>query len=623
MSVLNNKILSDITVHMKYAKYIPELQRRETWEELVDRNKAMHIRKYPSLENDINTYYKYVYDKKVLPSMRSLQFGGKPIEISPNRLYNCAYLPIDHIDSFSEVMFLLLSGCGVGYSVQLHNIKKLPEIIKPHTIRKRRFVIGDSIEGWSDAIKVLIKSYLGSKRSSKIKFDYSDIRPKGARLVTSGGKAPGPQPLRECLVKIKGILNGKQDGEKLTSLEVHDIICHIADAVLAGGIRRAALISLFSAYDEEMISCKSGNWWETNPQRGRANNSAVLMRHKITKDFFMNLWKRIELSGSGEPGIYFNNDKDWGTNPCCEIALRPFQFCNLCEVNVSDVDTQEELNDRVAAASFIGTLQAGYTEFHYLREIWQETTEKDALIGVSMTGIASGKVLKLNVHEAADHVKLMNRMVSKTIGINPAARTTCVKPAGTTSLVLGTSSGIHAWHNKYYIRRMRVGKNEAIYNYLTINHPELIEDEYFRPHDTAVIEIPQAAPKGSIIRTESAFDLLDRVKKIATEWVKPGHKSGSNTHNVSATISLKENEWDKAGEWMWENRDSYNGLSVLPYDGGTYTQAPFEDVTKTKYNEMSKALQDINLSKIIESDDNTDLSGELACAGGSCEITSL
>ena len=623
MKKINNKILSDITVHMKYAKYIPELKRRETWEELVDRNKQMHIRKYPSLENDINTYYKYVYEKKVLPSMRSLQFGGKPIEISPNRLYNCAYLPIDHIDAFSEVMFLLLSGCGVGYSVQLHSIKKLPEIVKPHNVRKRRFVIGDSIEGWSDAIKVLIKSYLGSKRSSKIKFDYSDIRPKGSRLVTSGGKAPGPQPLRECLVKIKGILNGKQDGEKLTSLEVHDIVCHIADAVLAGGIRRAALISLFSAYDEEMISCKSGNWWETNPQRGRANNSAVLMRHKITKEFFMDLWKRIELSGSGEPGIYFNNDKDWGTNPCCEIALRPFQFCNLCEVNVSDVETQEELNDRVAAAAFIGTLQAGYTEFHYLREVWQETTEKDALIGVSMTGIASGKVLKLNVHEAADHVKLMNRLTAKTIGIKPAARTTCVKPAGTTSLVLGTSSGIHAWHNKYYIRRMRVGKNEAIYSYLAIHHPELIQDEYFRPHDTAVIEIPQAAPKGSIVRTESAFDLLDRVKKIATEWVKPGHKSGSNTHNVSATISLKENDWDKAGEWMWKNRDSYNGLSVLPYDGGTYTQAPFEDVTKTKYDEMSKALQDIDLSKIVESDDNTDLSGELACAGGSCEITSL
>jgi ribonucleoside-triphosphate reductase len=620
MSQLNNKILSDITVHMKYAKYIPELQRRETWEELVDRNKAMHIRKYPSLENDIETYYKYVYEKKVLPSMRSLQFGGKPIEISPNRLYNCAYLPIDHIDGFSEVMFLLLSGCGVGYSVQLHSIKKLPEIIKPHDVRTRRFVIGDSIEGWSDAVKVLIKSYLGSKRSSKIKFDYSDIRPKGARLVTSGGKAPGPQPLRECLVKIKGILNNRKDGEKLSSIEVHDIVCHIADAVLAGGIRRAALISLFSAYDEEMIACKSGDWWETNPQRGRANNSAVLIRHKITKDFFMNLWKRIELSGSGEPGIYFNNDKEWGTNPCCEIALRPFQFCNLCEVNVSDVKDQDELNSRVAAASFIGTLQAGYTEFHYLREVWQETTEKDSLIGVSMTGIASGKVLELNMNEAADHVKMMNRLTAKTIGINPAARATTVKPAGTTSLVLGTSSGIHAWHNKYYVRRMRVGKNESIYAYLVIHHPELLEDDYFRPHDTAVISIPQKAPTGSITRKESFMDLLGRIKKVATEWVKPGHKTGSNSHNVSATVSLKPNEWAAAGLWMWENRDHYNGLAVLPYDGGTYVQAPFEDITKQEYDKMSETLHEVDLSKIIELDDNTDLSGELACAGGNCEI---
>ena len=616
-------ILSDITVHMKYAKYIPELNRRETWEELVTRNKEMHQKKYPKLHDDIENMYKLVYDKKVLPSMRSLQFSGKPIEISPNRLYNCSYLPIDSIDAFSETMFLLLSGCGVGYSVQQHHIKKLPSIIKPFVNRKRRFVIGDSIEGWSDAIKVLVKSYLGSKRTSRIKFDYSDIRPKGARLVTSGGKAPGPQPLKECLIKIQGILDNKEDGTILTSVETHDIICHIADAVLAGGIRRAALISLFSAYDEEMIACKSGNWWELNPQRGRANNSAVLMRHKITKEFFMNLWKRVELSGAGEPGIYLNNDKDWGTNPCCEIALRPFQFCNLCEVNVSDIVDQDDFNARVKAAAFIGTLQAGYTDFHYLREIWQETTEKDALIGVSMTGIGSAAVLQMDMKAAASIVKRENTRVAKLIGINKAARTTCVKPAGTTSLVLGTSSGIHAWHNDYYIRRLRVGKNEAIYSYLSIHLPELIKDEYFRPHDTAVIEIPQQAPKGSIVRTESAFDLLERVKKVSDEWVKPGHRAGSNTHNVSATISLKEDEWEKAGEWMWNNRDCYNGLSVLPYDGGPYTQAPFEDISKNEYNERMKHLSIVNLENVVEMNDNTDLSGELACAGGSCEVTNL
>jgi len=621
MSKVSRDILSDITVHMKYAKYVPELNRRETWDELVTRNIKMHKKKYPKLVDQIDEAYKHVYSKKVLPSMRSLQFAGKPIEISPNRLYNCSYLPIDHVDSFSETMFLLLSGCGVGYSVQQHHVKQLPFITRPFEKRYRRFVIGDSIEGWADAVKVLLESYLGGKRHSAVKFDYSDIRPKGARLVTSGGKAPGPQPLKECLVKVKGILDAKEDATPLSSLEVHDIICHIADAVLAGGIRRAALISLFSAHDEEMISCKSGNWWELNSQRGRANNSAVLMRHKVTRTFFMNLWKRIEASGAGEPGIYLNNDKDWGTNPCCEIALRPYQFCNLCEVNVSDMVDQDDLNDRVKVASFIGTLQAGYTDFHYLREIWKDTTEKDALIGVSMTGIGSNKVMGLDMTQAAEIVKTENARVAKLIGINKAARTTCVKPAGTTSLVLGTSSGIHAWHNDFYVRRLRVGKNEAIYSYLLKNHPELVEDEYFRAHDTAVISVPQASPENSIVRTESAFDLLERVKRVSTEWVAPGHRAGSNTHNVSATISLKEDEWDRAGEWMWKNRNSYNGLSVLPYNGGTYIQAPFEDITKDKFDKMVKTLSDIDLSNVMEADDNTDLSGELACAGGVCEVT--
>jgi ribonucleoside-diphosphate reductase alpha chain len=615
---ISSKILSDITVHMKYAKYIPELQRRESWDELVDRNRDMHIERYPKLRDEILQAYEYVYDKKVLPSMRSLQFGGKPIEISPNRIYNCAYLPIDDLRAFGEAMFLLLGGTGVGYSVQKHHVEKLPEIRKPNLDRTRRFLIADSIEGWADAVKALVKSYFYG--TSKLKFDFSDIRPKGARLVTSGGKAPGPQPLKECLIKVQGILDAKQDGDQLSPIEVHDMVCHIADAVLAGGIRRAALISLFSADDTDMISCKSGNWWETNPQRGRANNSAALMRHKLTKDFFMDLWKRVELSGAGEPGIYLTNDKDWGTNPCCEIALRPFQFCNLCEVNASDIESQEDFENRVKAAAFIGTLQAGYTEFHYLRPIWQRTTEKDALIGVSMTGIGSGTVLGYDMTAAADIVKQENERVAKLLGINVSARTTTVKPAGTTSLALGTSSGIHAWHNDYYIRRVRVGKNEAIYNYLATNHPELIEDEYFRPHDTAVISIPQKAPEGAIMRTESPFQLLDRIKKVHLEWVKPGHRTGNNTHNVSATVSLKEDEWDLAGEWMWENKAHYNGLSVLPYDGGTYVQAPFEDCDQETYENMMKTLKDVDLSKIVELDDNTDLSGELACAGGACEI---
>ena len=615
---ISNKILSEITVYMKYAKYRPELQRRETWDELVTRNMEMHIKKYPQLEQEIRDNYQFVYDKKVLPSMRSMQFAGKPIEMSPNRIYNCAFAPIDDWRVFSEIMFLLLGGTGVGYSVQKHHVDALPEIRKPNADKTRRFLIGDSIEGWADSISVLVKAFFFG--GSKPVFDFRDIRAKGARLITSGGKAPGPQPLKECLIKLEGILDAKKDGDKLSPLEVHDMVCHIADAVLAGGIRRAALISLFSANDEQMISCKSGAWWETNPQRGRANNSAVLMRHKIDKPYFMDLWKRIEASGAGEPGIYLSNDKDWGTNPCCEIALRPFQFCNLCEVNVSDVVDQNDLNERVKAASFIGTLQAGYTDFHYLRPIWQRTTEKDALIGVSMTGIGSGAVLKMNMKEAAKVVKEENKRVADTLGINHSARTTTVKPAGTTSLTLGTSSGIHAWHNDYYIRRVRVGKNEAIYSHLLVNHPELVEDEYFRPHDTAVIGIPQKAPSDAIFRTESPIQLLERVKRVHSEWIKPGHRTGNNTHNVSATVSIREHEWDAVGEWMWENKEFYNGLSVLPYDGGTYIQAPFEDCTKEKYEELMKTLNEVDLSKVIEIEDNTDLSGEVACAGGACEV---
>jgi ribonucleoside-diphosphate reductase alpha chain len=614
---ISNRILSEITVYMKYARYLPEVNRRETWNELVTRNKEMHQRKYPKLVDEIENVYKFVYDKKVLPSMRSLQFGGKPIEISPNRIYNCAYLPIDDWRAFAEVMFLLLGGTGVGYSVQKHHVEQLPPIHKPKS-KERRYLIGDSIEGWADAVKALLKSYFTG--GSSIRFDYSDIRQKGARLITSGGKAPGPEPLKICIEKIRAILDLKGDGEQLSPIEVHDIVCHIADAVLAGGIRRAALISLFSADDDDMISCKFGNWWELDPQRGRANNSAVLLRSKVSEEFFKSLWKKIELSNAGEPGIYLSNDKDWGTNPCCEIALRPFQFCNLCEVNVSDVVDQEDLEARVRAATFIGTLQAGYTDFHYLRPIWQRTTEKDALLGVGMTGIGSGKVTKLDLKAAAKVSREENERVASILDINKSARTTTIKPAGTSSLTLGCSSGIHAWHNEFYLRRVRVGKNEAIYSYLAINHPELVEDEYFRPHDTAVIGVPQKAPEGSILRSESPLQLLERVKLFNQQWIKPGHRTGMNTHNISATVSIREHEWDAVGNWMWENKEHFNGLSVLNYDGGSYIQAPFEDISEEKYNQLLETLHDVDLSKIIEMDDNTDLSGELACAGGACEI---
>ena len=617
MLTTESQILSEITTHLKYAKFVPEKNRRETWDELVTRNKEMHLKKFPNLAEEIEAAYKFVYDKKVLPSMRSMQFAGKPIEINNARIFNCSYLPIDDYRAFSEIMFLLLSGCGVGYSVQTHHVENLPEIRKP--LKSKRYLVGDSIEGWADAVRMLTKAYFGYTSTAPL-FDFRDIRAKGASLITVGGKAPGPEPLKIALIHMQAILDRKQDGEKLTTLECHDIICHLADAVLSGGIRRAALIALFNLHDENMLTCKFGNWWEDNPQRGRANNSAVLLRNMIDKDTFLNLWKKIEASNSGEPGFLFTNDKDAGTNPCAEINLKANQFCNLCEINASDIETQEEYNARAKAAAFIGTLQASYTDFHYLRDVWRKTTEKEALLGIGMTGIASGAVFKLNMKEAAKVAADENERVAKVLGINKAARVTTVKPSGTTSLVLGTSSGIHAWHDDYYIRRIRLGKNEALYTYLSMYHPEMLEDDFFKPTLQSIVSVPQRAPEGSITRKESAMDLLERIKTINKNWIKPGHRKGANMHNVSATVTIKQNEWAEVGEWLYENKEYFTALSFLPEDLGTYKQAPYETITKEQFEEQVKSLHAVDLSKVIEMTDNTALMDQAACAGGACEI---
>ena len=613
----SSEILSDLTVHMKYSRFLKEESRRESWNEIVSRNEEMHLRKHPLLEREIRSAFNLVRDKKVLPSMRSMQFGGKPIEIANNRIYNCAYMPIDDTTAFSESMFLLLGGTGVGYSVQKHHVKDMSPIV-PKVGKNITYTIPDSIEGWSYAVQELIDSYF--LNGCDITFDYGEIRPKGSPIKTSGGRAPGPLPLKHCIESVNNILKELPEGHKLTPLQAHDIMCYIAEAVLSGGIRRAAMISLFSADDKEMLTAKVGNWWETNPQRARANNSIVLRRDKVSKGFFENLWETVRESGCGEPGFYFTNNKDWGTNPCCEIALKPFQFCNLTEINVSNLEDKKDFHERVRAATIIATLQASYTRFHLLRNVWEETTKAEALIGVSMTGIASNKVFDYDLEEASSLVKEINEEFAKQIGINPAARTTCVKPAGTTSLTLGTSSGIHAWHNDYYIRRIRVNKTEPIYRYLKDNHEAMIEDESFNPQDMAVISIPQKSPEGAILRNESPMELLRRIKTVSNKWVKGGHVDGDNTHNVSATISLKEDEWEQVGQWMWHNRDCYNGLSVLPYNGGTYVQSPFEDCSKDTYENMMKTLNQLDLSKVTEHEDITNLGGEIACAGGVCEI---
>ena len=663
----DKQALSDITVFNKYARFNHTASRRETWEEIVNRNADMHKRKYPHISHIIDKVYtEYVHTKKVLPSMRSLQFGGRPIEMAENRIFNCAYAPAESTKFFSELMFLLLGGTGMGYSVQHRHISKLPKVKTPESDKEYKFQIQDSIVGWSDAIKVVCKAFFNA--GTLPIFDYRDIRDKGAELITTGGQAPGPEPLRICVEALERVLRNAI-GRHLTSLEVHDMACIIADAVLAGGIRRAAMIVLFDRNDEDMLTAKSRTsvsrvsvlgdadeygmvpvsvfdnynqehitavhttdyekftvdglmpWYTAYPARARANNSAVLPRGQVSQEEFYALMKRVEDSKCGEPGVYWTNNEDWGTNPCCEIALRPYQMCNLTEINAGAISSQEDLNNAAQAAAFLGTLQAGYTDFHYLNPKWKIACEKDALLGASMTGIASGTVEELDMEEASKQVISTNISTALLIGINSAARTTCIKPAGTTSLVLGTSSGIHAWHANFYIRRMRAGKDEALAQYMMKAAPGLVEQDVKVPHQV-VLSFPQSAPKGAKVRTEHMLELLERVKDVSIRWVAPGHVNGINQHNVSCTISVKDDQWRLLSRWMWDNRDHYNGISVLPYFGAeAYPQLPFEDITEEQYNAMLPLLNGIDISKVFE-DDGTliNLSNELACAGGACEI---
>lgn len=672
----SKEILSNIIVYMKYARYDENLKRREVWSEIVERVKNMHIENYPQMKEEIEFAFKYVLDKKVVPSMRSLQFGGKAINITPNRIYNCSYLPVDDYRAFSEICFLLLSGNGVGFSVQTHHIEKLPKIIKPSKNSFKRYLIQDSIEGWADAVKVLIKSYF--KGDNNIIFDYSNIRPAGTPIKTGGGKAPGPEPLKYGLEKIREILDKKKSGERLESYEIHDIVCHIANLVLSGGVRRSALISLFSYGDEAMFNLKtyfpvlnieylnqttdidsktpekikvkltvnepgygirehilelSGDeiaqidktkqlaWYYIHPQRSCSNNSVLLVRSMIKENEFYDIIKKINEGGFGEPGVYFTNDKDYGTNPCGEISLRPFSFCNLTEVNISDVETQDEFLNRIKAATIIGTLQATYTNFHYLRDIWKKNTEKDSLLGVSLTGIASNTYKKLDIKEGAEYAKELNKKYAEKLGINPAARVTTIKPSGTASLVLKCSSGIHPYYAPYYIRRVRMFKNEEIYKYLSLKMPNLLEDDFFNKSASAVFSIPiKIDNPNASYRYESIESQLERIKYFFENWIKPGHNKGPNYNNISATVYVKKEEWDYLAKWMWENKDKYNGISVLPYDDGTYIQAPLEEITKEKYDELIKEVDDIDLTQLNEYTDNTAFNEIVACGGGQCDI---
>jgi ribonucleoside-diphosphate reductase alpha chain len=452
------------------------------------------------------------------------------------------------------------------------------------------------------------------------KFDFDDIRPKGTPLRTAGGVAPGPEPLRDALYRVNRLLERVDDGVRLSSLQVHDICCFLADAVRAGGIRRSAMIALFSVDDEDMLSCKAGNFLEDHPQRQRANNSAVILRHRVQRPDFDVLWERMQVSNAGEPGLFFSNSSEWGLNPCGEVSLRSHQFCNLTTVNFATVQDQQDLEQRVRAASMIATLQATYTDFHYLREDWQTVTEREALIGVSLNGLARPDLQEFDLTAAAKVVKDTNAEFAAILGINRAARTTVVKPDGTCALVLQNSSGIHAWHAPYFLRRMQLAKSESLYGYLASAAPGLVEDDLQKPQRDAFVVVPVKAPEGAQLRTEPAIDLMQRVTHVYDTWIVPGHRKGQNTNNVSTTVSVRPDEWDTVGNWVWENRNRFTAMAFLPYDGGVYTQAPFEDIMQTEYDARVQAIPPIDLSLVTEWQDATSLQSEPACAGGACAL---
>lgn len=548
--------------------------------------------------------------------MRSLQFGGEAIVKNNGRIYNCSFVHVKYTRVFAEVLYLLLCGAGVGYSVQARHIEQLPVLRKPK--RENIHMIHDSIEGWADAVDALMNAYFyGAIRPI---FDYSQISAKGTHLIATGSKAPGPEPLRTALNLVEQKLLASV-GRRMRTLEIHDVICILADCVLAGGIRRAALISLFDKDDQSMLTCKHGEWYLKTPYRARANNSAVLHRGETSYKEFRVVYDACIASNSGEPGFIWTDDVEMGKNPCAEIALHSNQFCNLTTTNMTGLKNEKDFLNRIYAASLLGTLQASYTDFPYLGEKWKQVTEQEALLGCSFTGIADAPQISADqLRKAAALVLEVNEKYANKIGINLAARTTAIKPEGTASCVLGSASGIHARHAQHYLRRIRLNKEESLAKYLKLAIPDLVEDDLFSKRDI-VVTIPQESPEGAIIRDqESALTLLDRVLFYNENWVKPGHRTGKDRHNVSCTINYRPEEIEPLADRMWQTRHIYSGISLLPFDGGNYQQAPFETCDESKFTELNKLVKDIDLTKVMETDDETNMAEQLACAGGVCEI---
>jgi ribonucleoside-diphosphate reductase alpha chain len=663
--------LQDYIAVSKYARYRADLRRREVWPEPVIRVAEMHKRRFAWVDQQlrlpidggkafavqIDEAFAKVCERRVLPSMRSLQFGGPAIEKEEARMFNCAFTFVNRIETFSETLWLLLCGTGTGFSVQTRHINNLPAFPARGSDDELPVVhhrVGDTIKGWADALDALVRSYL---QGVLVEFDYSAIRPKGQPLLTSGGRAPGHVPLRRALENIRGILN-HAPGRRLKPIEAYDILMHAAKAVLSGGIRRSATICLFSADDEEMMCAKTGNWYVENPQRSASNNSAVINRHTTPKDVFLTLFEKQKEFG--EPGFYFVENEDYGANPCVEIGLAPFadiqdehdvarlrqlgydgdikpgqrlhgwQMCNLTTINAAACQTPEAFYDSCRAAALIGTLQAAYTRMPYLGPATQFINERESLLGVSITGILDNPRLMLDpdiLEAGAAEVKKENARVAALIGIPPAARTTCIKPEGTASLLLGTSSGIHPHHAKRYFRRVLANRLEPVYQHFRATNAGMTERSVYNANDE-VITFPIQARPDAIVRNDlRAIEFLAHVRLVQQHWVRPGcahqrHNPGLH-HNVSNTCVVRPDEWDEVASFIWENRDYFTGIALLPHTGDkVYAQAPYEAVTTEADHIRWNALNyiPVDYANLEEHTDNTSLKDIAACAGGTCEI---
>jgi ribonucleoside-triphosphate reductase len=600
--------LQNYTFVSKYARWLEDKNRRETWKEAVDRVRNMMHEKYDSfgMSEDVDWAYDMMYKKKILGSQRALQFGGEPILKRHAKIYNCTASYCDRLRFFQECFWLLLCGSGTGFSVQKHHIAKLSEL--EHEVEENtgtKYVIDDSIEGWSDALGVLLSSYFSKPveefkqyKNCHIVFDYSNIRPKGSSLASGVGKAPGYEPLANGLEKIRALLDrciaNKQ--KKIRPIDAYDIVMHSSDAVLSGGVRRSASLALFSHNDEEMAKAKTGNWYIDNPQRARSNNSALLLKSETTFEEFSGLMQSVKEFG--EPGFIWSESTEMIFNPCVEIGMWPidetsgksgWQGCNLSTINCSSVEDEEDFYERCKAAAIIGTLQAGFTKLEYLGEITQRIFEREALLGVSLTGtmekyeiVLSEKVLTKGAKIAVD----TNKKISNKIGINQAARVTCLKPEGTSSSMLGTSSGIHPHHAKRYIRHVQANILEAPYQHFKKVNPQACEKSSWSANNTdEVVKFPIEVPDGSKLRNQlPAVEMLKVVKDTQKNWVQSGKNRSLCTqeylsHNVSNTVTVKPEEWGDVTKYIYDNRKYFAGISLIPQSGDKdYPQAPFTTV---------------------------------------------